>query len=154
MSEENEMLPPPGTGNWHWVQTRPEIGDQIELAGWEPSSGEWIIYAEEGAWRFTAAEARFDGWKHLAAVPTPEEIWGWKARAADYDRALKAERDANAIAHALLGALRPFADAAEELDLWHRDKAHIWETSAAMAIDAGHLRAARAAIALAEGRAS
>lgn len=43
-------------------------------------------------------------------------------------------------------ALEPFAEAAGALDDDHRDGSPIWETAAAMGIDAVHLRAARAAL--------
>ena len=52
--------------------------------------------------------------------------------------ALKAERDS------LLAALKPFQEAAAELEDTHRDFQAIWETSAAMCIDAGDLRRAAA----------
>jgi hypothetical protein len=51
--------------------------------------------------------------------------------------AAEAERDA------LRKALQPFAAAAENLDEDHRDNSPIWETPAAMGIDAVHLRRAR-----------
>lgn len=44
-------------------------------------------------------------------------------------------------------ALKPFADAADDLLVAHRDNGEIWETSAAMSITAGDLRRARAALA-------
>lgn len=54
--------------------------------------------------------------------------------------AAETERDA------LRKALEPFAEAAENLDDNHRDNSPIWETPAAMGIDARHLRAARQAL--------
>lgn len=44
-------------------------------------------------------------------------------------------------------ALEPFGEAAESLDDETRDHDHIWEQPAAMSIDAGHLRTARALLA-------
>ena len=41
-------------------------------------------------------------------------------------------------------ALKPFAEAADDLDDDHADGSNIWEAPAAMNIDARHLRAARA----------
>ncbi len=42
--------------------------------------------------------------------------------------------------------LKPFAEAADDLDDKHRDASPIWEAPAAMSIDAGDLRRAQAAI--------
>lgn len=44
----------------------------------------------------------------------------------------------------LLAALKPFADAAENLDDWTPDHATVWESAAAMTISAGELRRAAA----------
>ncbi|MBI0474434.1 hypothetical protein D9601_03525 [Sphingomonas sp. MA1305] len=45
---------------------------------------------------------------------------------------------------ALRMLLKPFAEAAEDLDDNHPDRADIWESGAAMSITAGDLRAIRA----------
>lgn len=42
----------------------------------------------------------------------------------------------------LMDVLKPFAEACENLDESHRDGSPIWETSAAMSINAGDLRRA------------
>lgn len=52
---------------------------------------------------------------------------------------------------AMEGALRPFSDACDDLADDHRDNSPIWESYAAMGIDAGHLRAARAALSQTSG---
>ncbi len=43
-------------------------------------------------------------------------------------------------------ALRPFAEAADDLDEHHLDNSPIWESPCAMSIDAGDLRRARSAL--------
>ncbi|QTC88060.1 hypothetical protein [Brevundimonas pondensis] len=58
-------------------------------------------------------------------------------------RATQAERQRDE----LRKALEPFAEAAESLDDETGDHDHIWELPAAMSIDAGHLRTARALLA-------
>jgi hypothetical protein len=59
---------------------------------------------------------------------------------AERELALMAERDR------LRDALRPFAEAADDLDEDHIDKWEIWESPAAMSLTAGDLRKARAAL--------
>ena len=44
----------------------------------------------------------------------------------------------------LIEALRPFVEAADDLDEKHHDSTDIWEAPAAMSINAGHLRRAAA----------
>lgn len=44
----------------------------------------------------------------------------------------------------MIEALRPFAEAADDLDEKHHDSTDIWEAPAAMSIKAGHLRRAAA----------
>jgi len=44
----------------------------------------------------------------------------------------------------LVAAIKPFADAADDLDEYHGDHAHIWESPAAMSILAVDLRRAHA----------
>ncbi|WP_156359912.1 hypothetical protein [Sphingomonas sp. Leaf10] len=51
--------------------------------------------------------------------------------------------EAAARIEALEAALRPFAEAADDLDDKHRDSSPIWEAPAALGIDAGHLRDAQ-----------
>lgn len=46
----------------------------------------------------------------------------------------------------LEATLRPFAEAADDLDDEHRDGSDIWEASVGMSITAGDLRRARAAL--------
>lgn len=60
--------------------------------------------------------------------------------AADLIEQLVGDRDRS------VEALRPFAEAAVNLDEDHRDHIDIWDAPAAMSIDAGHLRAARAIV--------
>ena len=55
-------------------------------------------------------------------------------------------KEANARIAVLEAALRPFSEAEENLEDDHADGSPIWETPAAMGIDAKHLRAARAAL--------
>lgn len=65
---------------------------------------------------------------------------------------LEAERDAAlARAERLEAALRPFAEAADNLEGDEHDSRHLWESPEAMMLTAGDLRAARAVIASPEG---
>lgn len=60
----------------------------------------------------------------------------------DRDVAYQAIREARL----LVDILRPFAEAADDLDEADKDGSHIWESAAAMNITAGNLRAARDAL--------
>jgi len=97
--------------------------DAIER-GW---AGNIIVHKETAK-----PSARF--WVGVDAVNEIGRSFGIIAAALE---AAEAERDA------LRMALAPFAEAAENLDEDHRDNSPIWETPAAMGIDAIHLRHAR-----------
>lgn len=85
----------------------------------------------------------------IAALRGKELLWTEVAQKAQEDRILADQRATQAERQRdeLRKALEPFAEAAESLDDETSDHDHIWEQPAAMSIDAGHLRTARALLA-------
>ena len=85
----------------------------------------------------TPAEIEALALRHHRCAPNwsgPDRMHADTARALRQQAARIAELEA---------ALRPFAEAADDLDEHADDKHHIWEAPAAMGITAGHLRAAK-----------
>lgn len=118
--------PPPkwrGEEGWHWLRTPtlpPTLCKWREASGRE---GEWAWHFENGS-TISAAAIEVCCWTYLGPVPTPEQFT------------------------ALVKAARLFMDAAEQVDEDNlKDTSSIWEHSSAGAIDAGYLRALRAALA-------
>lgn len=104
-------------------------GKEGEPIAWQTrhanhNGGRWVSdEADDKDYRATSGKL---GWEFRPLYATPEAAEAHVAKLSE--------------------ALKPFAEAAENLDDNHADGSPIWETSAAMGIDARHLRAARAAL--------
>jgi len=66
--------------------------------------------------------------------------WAWQK---DFAKSIDLLEAQEARIAELEAALKPFSEAADDLDEHHKDGSPIWETSSAMGIDARHLRKAK-----------